>query len=80
MRVTIATLLVMWDIEPELDISYSQERLPEQVLGHQISHKTFNLQFVLPVRYVEVKVVQKLWEWPTSDWSSHERRPWADTI
>jgi hypothetical protein len=52
----------MGDMEPELVISCDQVRLPVKRLGNQPSHKTFHLQFVLPTRYVGVKVAQKLSE------------------
>jgi hypothetical protein len=35
----------MGDMEPELTISYNQARLPVEGLGHQPSHKSFNLHF-----------------------------------
>lgn len=41
----------MWGMEPEPAVFYNQARLPKEGLGHQPSHKTFNLQFVLPIRY-----------------------------
>ena len=34
--------------EPEPAISCNQARLPVEGLGHQPSHKAFDLQFVLP--------------------------------
>lgn len=33
----------------------------------QPSHKTFNLQIFLSVRFAGIKVVQNLWEWITND-------------
>lgn len=53
-------------------------------MGHQLSHVTFDLQFVLPRRYAGVKVVKKLWEWQTNDmgpvWDPcYESDPTPDT-
>ena len=36
-------------------ISCNQARLPMEELGHQPSHKTFDLQFVVPTKYERVK-------------------------
>jgi hypothetical protein len=65
----------------ELAIFYNQASLPREGLGHQLSHKTFNLQFVLPTKCAGVKMAQNLWEWPTGSAGdpSHEREPTPDT-
>lgn len=65
----------MGDTEPELSIFCNQAWLPVQGLGHQPSHRTFDLQFALPARCPEVEQVQNLWEWPASDWSSLRPKP-----
>jgi hypothetical protein len=52
----------MGDMKPELAISYNHPTLLVEGLGHQPSHKTLNLQFVLPARCAGVKVVEKVWE------------------
>lgn len=46
---------------PEQAISSNQARLSEEGLGHQFSHKTFGLQFVLLIKCAGVKMSQKLW-------------------
>lgn len=85
MRVAPAKTLVMGDMESTPAISSNQARLPVEGLGDQPSHKTFELQFVLPAGCAGVKVAQELWKWPTSDWSSlrpmphHKREPIPDT-
>lgn len=57
----------MEDMEPELAIFCKQVRLLEEDLGHQLSHKAFDLQFLLPSRCVGLdKGGTNLWEWPTS--------------
>ena len=68
MRVTLR-LLAMEDMEPEMATFCNQARLPMEGLGHQLSHKTFDLQFVLPVGCTEVKMEQKLRGWPSNGWS-----------
>jgi hypothetical protein len=45
----------MEDPEPELAISYNKARLPKEGLWHQPTHKTFDLQCVLPTRCVGIK-------------------------
>ena len=40
-------LLVMGDMEPEPVILYNQEHPQVEGLGHQLSHKTSDLQFVM---------------------------------
>jgi hypothetical protein len=52
-------------MELEPTFCSSQARLLMEELGQQPSHKTFDLEFFLPTRCAGVKVVQKLWEWPT---------------
>jgi hypothetical protein len=72
----------MEDIEPEPTISYNQERVPVVERRQQPSHKTFNLQVVLPAKCDGVKEEKKMWEWPTNDCSSltfmpgEEAHPW----
>ena len=61
---------IMGNAEPEPAISCNQARLPVEGLAHQPSHKNLDLRLVLLARCPGVKVAQKLWEWPTSDWSS----------
>jgi len=66
----------MGETEPELAIFCNQARLPPvEGLGHHLSHKAFDLQFILPARCGEVKIPQNLWEWPTNDWSSLRPKP-----
>lgn len=48
------------DMESELAIFCDQARLPLEGLGHKPSHKTFDLQFVLPTKCAVVKVAQNL--------------------
>jgi hypothetical protein len=67
MRVILAKTPRNGDTEPEAAILCNQARLPMEELGHQTSHKSFDLQLVLPTRCAGVKVVQKLWEWPTNN-------------
>lgn len=38
--------------EPEMNISYNQERFLVKELGHQQSHQTFDPQFLLPEKNV----------------------------
>jgi hypothetical protein len=52
----------MGDMEPELFISYNQARLPMKGLGHQPSHKTFDLNFFLTIKMYKGKMEQKLKE------------------
>ena len=49
MRVTLR-LLAMEDMEPEMATFCNQARLPMKGLEHQLSHKTLNPQFVMPIR------------------------------
>lgn len=65
----------MGDTEPEPPISCNQARIAVEDLGHQLSHKNFDLQFVLPRRCAGVKGAKKLWEWPTNDWSNLRTMP-----
>ena len=58
MRVTLAKEIGV--VEPELPISGNQTRLAVERLEHQLSHKPFGLQFVLPTRCAGVRVVWKL--------------------
>jgi hypothetical protein len=60
----------MGDMEPEPSTFYNQARLPVVGLGHQPSHKSFNLQPALPARCAGAMVVQNSREWPTTDWSN----------
>jgi hypothetical protein len=53
----------MGDMEYEYIISYNQARIPVEGLGWQSSHKTFDLQFILPRRYEGIKTQQKLKKW-----------------
>jgi hypothetical protein len=41
----------------------------EVELGHQPSHKTFNLLSFVPATYAGVIMLQNSWEWPTNDCS-----------
>jgi hypothetical protein len=43
------------NIEPELTISCNQVQLPTEELEHQLSHKTFDWQFVLHIRCAGMK-------------------------
>jgi hypothetical protein len=42
-------------MNPKLVISCNQARLPMEGLGHKLSHKTLDPQFVLPTRCAGVK-------------------------
>lgn len=58
-------------------------RLPIEGWEHQSSHKTFNQQFVLPIRCAQVKMKLKLNDQPVFGpaWDScHEKQPTLDTI
>jgi hypothetical protein len=61
MRVTLAKTPSIGESKPEQVISCNQSRFPAKGLKHQLSHKTFKLQFVLTSRFAKVMVVQKLW-------------------
>jgi hypothetical protein len=54
------------NMEPELLIFCNKERLLMQGMGSQPRHKTFDLLFILPARYIMVKLKQNLWKWPTN--------------
>ena len=73
--VTLAKTPSSGDMEPELGISCNQARLPVEAQAHQPSHKTFALQFVLPVDCAGVKMEQREREWTSNDWSSLRPRP-----
>lgn len=49
--------LEMRNREPERTIFCNEARLPVEELGHQASLKAFDLEYVLPSRCAEVKVV-----------------------
>lgn len=55
------------DIETKVATSCSQTRLAVQGREHQLTHKTFNLKFVLPTRYEGIKMEQTLREQATND-------------
>lgn len=57
----------MGDTEPRLVIFYKQASLLAVHLGHQSSHKTFDLQLSC-LQSVLAMVSQNLWEWSTNDW------------
>jgi hypothetical protein len=59
----------------DLAIFCNQARLSVEGLGHKLSHKTFNLQPFLPVKYAGAMVAQSLWVWTTSDWSNLKPMP-----
>ena len=48
MTVTLVKSLLMGGLDPEPVTFCNQARLQVEGLGHQPSHKTFDLQFVLP--------------------------------
>lgn len=52
-----------------------QARFLVEALGHQFTHKTFNLQFVLLMRCAGVMVAQRLWQWLNKGWSSLRPMP-----
>ena len=56
------------DRETEVETTCSQAGLPEEGEGHQPTHKTLDLKFVLPTRCAGIKIEQRLREWPTNDW------------
>ena len=53
-------LLAMGDMKPEPTTCFNKVKFPIEELGHQSSHKTFGLHFVLPTRNAEVKIEQNL--------------------
>jgi hypothetical protein len=63
----ILRVLALRDMEPEPAPSYNQTKLLSEGVRYQLSHKTLNPQFVLPIRCARVKVVQKFSEQPTTD-------------
>lgn len=69
----------MENSEPELADLCNQEKLSEMTLGYRLSHKTFNLQSILPASCTGAVEAQNLWEWPTDDQSNlrpkHKRSP-----
>ena len=69
MRVTLAKSPSKGDMKPKLDISCNQTSLPKEGLEHQHSHMHFEQQFILPKRWVGIRVAEKLWEGSTNDWS-----------
>jgi hypothetical protein len=50
----------MGNMESETVMFCNQARLPKEGLGYHPSHKTFDLQFVLPTRGAGLKMEQKL--------------------
>jgi hypothetical protein len=60
MRVTLLTLLPIGIMETEMAPSCNHASLPMEVWEHQYTHKTFNLQFVLPTNSAGIKMKQKL--------------------
>jgi hypothetical protein len=53
----------MGNTEPELAIFCNRARIVAVRLGNLPSHKTFDLQSVLPIRCAGVMVAQNLWDW-----------------
>lgn len=70
------TLLAMGDIDLEQDLC-NQAILLMEGLGHQPNHKTFDLQFALPIECADIKMELINYY---SNLSSHERDPTPDTI
>jgi hypothetical protein len=65
----------MVDMEPEPVIFCNQARCPVVGLGHQPSHKTFELKSVPPEISAGVMEAQNLWEWPSNDLSNSRPVP-----
>lgn len=64
--------------EHELSIFWNEAKPAMEELGHQTTHKSFSLKFVLPSRCTGIKMAQK---WPNDDWSNmrpHDKKgsPW----
>jgi hypothetical protein len=70
--------------EPETATPCNEARLPKEEWGHQLSHRTFDPQFFLPIRYAEIKMEEKWRECPTNDWPNLRfmpgKRAHPDTI
>jgi hypothetical protein len=47
MRVILAKTPAIRDLEPEMITSYNKARLPVKVRKYQMSHKTFDPQFII---------------------------------
>jgi hypothetical protein len=56
-------------VKPALVIFSNQSKLPVEGLRHQLSHTTFDLEFVL-------KDVQNFWEWPNNAWFTMRGNPY----
>jgi hypothetical protein len=52
-------------MEHEIATVCNQQRLPMEDWGH--SHKTFDVQFVLPTWCAEINMEQNMKEWQTND-------------
>lgn len=64
----------MGNAEPKLALVYNKGMILAMRLIHQLIHKNFDQQSVLPARKAEV-MVQKLEEWPTNDCSDLRTMP-----
>lgn len=63
-------ILVIGNRKPKLAIFCNQSRVPEVRLGHQRSHKTSDLQLVLPATYCCSNCGTELVKWLTNDRSN----------
>lgn len=72
------------EMETSVATSCSQVRRSVEEGRHQPNHETFNPKFVLTIRYIGIKMEQRLREWPTNDWPNldpfHGRELTSDTI
>lgn len=68
-------LVAMGIMGPEPEIFCNQARFSVEELGHQASHKTFVLLFVLATKCAGEKVVQNLQERPNNDWFNLRSTP-----
>ena len=78
---TLADLPAAEDMEFE---ETSSCRTSREGRGTPTHPQTFDPKFALPTRCAEIKMKQKLSEWPTNDWPnlrpSHGREPIPDAI
>jgi hypothetical protein len=63
-------------MQPELATFCNQARLAVEELRYQHNHKTFELQFVLPIRCAGVKIkIKEMTNWSCLRSSSRECQP-----
>lgn len=71
---TLAAVVCPW----QNSVKIWSPQVPVVSLGCHPSHKTFDLQLLLPARCAGGVMVWNLWEWPTTD-CSHKRESTPDT-